>query len=259
MINRTLLKHGITAVIIAVLGLLALGSSATVTPTASASVPAPTGEREDFRVKVEYHIEPEIGVEAVANIGDTIFAKEWRKASVDYIRVNADAQIFVLNPGGKSSNGYPIPVQDGLYKPLFKQGNSIIYTDDGALAEINGRVSYRRDGSFYELLSLSSHIAGYTRETFAFDTSDEPVKKELIFTGVSGSTITLSYNESGRLIPIVVTYDMAKDKIIGYGGAAFEVVEYNNRSIKYKVISGFETPQEQGFMTPDQVITEARK
>jgi hypothetical protein len=240
MINRIWLKHGVTIVTIVVLGFLALGSSvmgpsARVTETAS---------REPFSVAVQYHIVPEIGAEVEANIGDSILQKEWRTASMSFI--------YLDKPLGNESMQHYIP--QGICKPVFKQGNSTIYqptvkVDGLHTSELtedqNGEVHWSGRGTpLYQ-------ADGYTKRTLTYDTSGN-FKEQLIFTGISGSVIRLSYRESDRTSPVEVTYDMAQDKVIGYKGASFEVIEYNNRGIKYKLISGFQTPKEQEFMTADQ-------
>lgn len=71
--------------------------------------------------------------------------------------------------------------------------------------------------------------------------SDKNFKQELVYTGKSGNNINIEYREfKGNLARPAfsqsLTYDISKDKVIGFRGALFEVIEATNSSIKYKVI-----------------------
>lgn len=69
-------------------------------------------------------------------------------------------------------------------------------------------------------------------------------KRELLYNGKSGTTIRLSYREFVRDLarPAFtqdLSYDIGTDRIIGFKGARFEVIDASNTAIHYKVLSGF--------------------
>ena len=72
----------------------------------------------------------------------------------------------------------------------------------------------------------------------------DSVKRELLYDGKSGTTLHLSYREFVKdmarpAFTQELSYDIRDDRIIGFKGARFEVIDANNRSIRYKVLSGF--------------------
>ncbi len=71
--------------------------------------------------------------------------------------------------------------------------------------------------------------------------SEKDFKQELIYTGKSGSNINIEYREfKGNMARPAfsqsLTYDISEDKMIGFRGALFEVLEATNSSIKYKAV-----------------------
>jgi hypothetical protein len=66
-------------------------------------------------------------------------------------------------------------------------------------------------------------------------------KQEIVYSGRSQNSITLLYREfkdnlARPAFSQELKYDISDDKIIGYKGARFEVIEASNVSLKYKVI-----------------------
>ena len=69
-------------------------------------------------------------------------------------------------------------------------------------------------------------------------------QQTLIYSGISGDKINITYRESSGSIvnPSFsnnVEYDLSKSKIIGYKGCRLEVVKATNQSIKFKLLSNF--------------------
>lgn len=69
-------------------------------------------------------------------------------------------------------------------------------------------------------------------------------RKELIYTGGGKKEITFSYREfvndyARPAFSQELKYDISDDKIIGFKGARFEVINSNNTEIKYKVLKHF--------------------
>lgn len=71
---------------------------------------------------------------------------------------------------------------------------------------------------------------------------DKPFRRELVYTGRSGKTISILYREfSGDLARPAFTqqlqYDIEQDAVIGYQGARFRVLSATNTELTYEVLS----------------------
>ena len=72
----------------------------------------------------------------------------------------------------------------------------------------------------------------------------DSVKKELLYDGRTGATVHLSYREFVRdfarpAFTQELSYDISTDHVIGFRGARIEIIDANNTSIRYRVLSGF--------------------
>ena len=81
------------------------------------------------------------------------------------------------------------------------------------------------------------------RQTVQADAPDS-VKKEILYNGRSGTTLRLSYREFVRdmarpAFTQDLTYDIRDDRVVGFRGARLEVLDANNTSIRYRVLSSF--------------------
>jgi hypothetical protein len=70
-------------------------------------------------------------------------------------------------------------------------------------------------------------------------------QRELVYSGISGSSVSLLYREFGNdpLRPTFsqeLKYDLASSRTIGFKGTRIEVVEANNTAIRYRVLSPLE-------------------
>lgn len=70
-------------------------------------------------------------------------------------------------------------------------------------------------------------------------------RRELIYSGISGSTVTLSYREFSRdfarpAFTQDLKYDLSQGTTIGYKGARFEVIKADNVSLRYRVLAHLE-------------------
>lgn len=68
------------------------------------------------------------------------------------------------------------------------------------------------------------------------------LKRELVYSGVAGTAIALSYREFLRdmarpAFTQELKYDLAQSDIVGYKGARFQVLKADNVSIQYKVLN----------------------
>jgi hypothetical protein len=72
----------------------------------------------------------------------------------------------------------------------------------------------------------------------------DSVKREILYDGRAGTTIHLSYREFVKdlarpAFTQELSYDIRDDRTIGFKGARFEVINANNTSIRYKLLTGF--------------------
>jgi hypothetical protein len=253
--NRVL-KHGAALTVLVIFGLLALGSGQQQASTKS------TEPREEIRLEVQYRTTPEIGVETEVTVGNSLIKSEWEEtAAVECIAVKAN----VVNNNDRSAP----PPPSGLYIPVFKQGDSTIYQLEGEprsgygiaeITETNGNLQIQYEVHTDKMNTTTGfrlNDGDFTRQSFKYDTSSD-FNKQLSFTGVSGTVIRFTYREPGLSEP--VTYDMADypEKVIQYLDASFEIVEYSNRSVKYKLLSGFLTPTQGKTMTPIEIVAIAK-
>ena len=71
---------------------------------------------------------------------------------------------------------------------------------------------------------------------------EKSFKQEIIFQGITGDEIKLSYREfknnmSRPAFTQDLTFDILKDKKVGFRGAIFEIIKASNTELKYKVLS----------------------
>jgi len=90
---------------------------------------------------------------------------------------------------------------------------------------------------------LPSNINGKIEDSREF--SDVSFKRELVYSGRSGNTITILYREfmndmARPAFTQEIKYDISSTKIIGYKNAKFEVIDADNVSIKYKTLEQLE-------------------
>jgi hypothetical protein len=69
-------------------------------------------------------------------------------------------------------------------------------------------------------------------------------QQELIYNGRSGDTLKFLYREISdnylrNAFTQDVQYDLRDGKILGFKGARIEIIEANNRFLKYRVIASF--------------------
>jgi hypothetical protein len=153
-----------------------------------------------------------------------------------------------------------IVVGNGNYRKVGADKNFEYYTTYtneksgkfGGSARIYGSITIRIEtktgttcfiGDGYKMCPTPAVKLEYTKST---DTSlsQTDLQQTLLYNGKVGNRINIGYREfRGDLARPAfsndVEYDLSESAIIAYKGASLEVIEANNRSIKYKVISNF--------------------
>lgn len=117
-------------------------------------------------------------------------------------------------------------VRGGIFIPDRADEQHAIFIDNYSTAI--EPITFKPDYDFTELTSIE----------------DGDFRQELVFTGRVGTVINLEYREfSGGLarpaFSQTVTFDIANDKVIGFKGAMFEVINVSNSSLEYRVLKHF--------------------
>lgn len=189
--------------------------------------------------EIEEYIIPRIGLESTAYLGDTLI-REGKTVTQDEISLykSFGTQHFTtFHPAGiytlygrkddlriyKSDEGY----MNGSYleyPQLIEDANGIVYRKT-----LTGQP---------ELKSTD-----YKKEQVTKDDS-EAYEQSLIYTGSEGNILKFTYREfindmARPAFSIDATYDYSKDNVLRFKGALLEVINFDNQSITYKLISGF--------------------
>ena len=197
----------------------------------------------------KYWIIPELNMEATSYIGDSLLREGTSSGS--------EALILKKDYGTMGVTAY---FTKGPYKFIGIATKSInskrrkvkVYQFDSAMPGMLGTVYPQlledEDGNvYYNSTTISTPLLKneYTKKTVV-DVDDYYFEQQLIYTGLEGKILKFTYREfvDGTARPafnIDATYDMSKENVIRFKGAIIEILNYNNQSIKYKIISGFKT------------------
>jgi len=187
------------------------------------------------------YIEPSIGSENTVYIGEPLL-KEGRTSAQD--------AIYLLVTHGK--RGWSAYHPAGVYKLIGKIDNSTLY--QGSTLETNGwtqvypQILEESNGDCYlKTNSGTKQLAksDFQKKKYVEETSDE-YQQTLIYTGRDDSVLKFTYREfmsdmARPAFTIDATYDLEGDKIIRFKGASLEVINVDNQSITYKLLSGFKS------------------
>jgi hypothetical protein len=233
--------------------IIIIGSAATLAGCAS----SPTVATRAYVPPAQIVHIPALNTEAEAEIGQTIISTanlsskevlilpkdvaEYRKAELLNNRWSGTTTVhagtlekrfdnedgsFFQDDSATFSFSTTIPCQCGIFVPKDKNKPSVIYT------------YHREIGSTgYDFGAVPVEATVKIIETW----SSGSFKRELIYGGQSGTTISISYREfaDGTARPAFtqdIKYDLAESKIIGFRGARFEVAKASNTSLRYKVL-----------------------
>lgn len=205
---------------------------------------------------------PELGKIITANIGDPMIST-LRVASLpaleltDDIIVNAAestdylivttlwAGLYVFSHKDDLGGTYfmskrVLPVTWKASKPKGKDNPSVNYKG-GIYIGANGSTSFYFiwEGRDLPTEVYPSAAIKYTATTAHIDLPAENLQKELLYSGLSQSTITLRYREYWRGVSRPdysqdVRYDISQGRSIGFRDSRFEVIEVSNTSITYR-------------------------
>lgn len=139
---------------------------------------------------------------------------------------NAEGSFFRSEGATFSFPTGTIPCQCGVFVPNDKSKPAVIY---------NYRVEIGARGYDFGVQPVS--VTFKTVESWGVNS----FKRELIYGGMSGNTLSISYREfsDGTARPAFtqdLKYDLSESKVIGFRGARFEVAKASNTVLKYKVL-----------------------
>ncbi len=117
---------------------------------------------------------------------------------------------------------------------------------------LQGSFHYSNDGKTIGLITnfyqaINAEAKGITRTTRP-SLSRDHVQRSLIYRGMSGTKIKLDYQEiwksikrpSGEALSI---HDLAQSRVVELHGARIEVVEANERTLRYRILRPFQSTE----------------
>lgn len=213
-------------------------------------------------VEEDVHV-PAVGATATAAVGDSIVS-HYRQRRQDVLRLG---QALTLRTGylPDPRYTYEISVPAGDYPAFAADANGARYyalgrwplvwiyqgkTSHSELAAIVIKVDSAGAASLLwtlyddpERTAVPVALEGAQQTTITEPApSVDGFRRELIYTGRSGSTLTLLYREfindmARPAFSQALQYDIGADSIVGYRGARFRVLAADNAGITYEVLA----------------------
>lgn len=215
-----------------------------------------SGNSVEFKTEIVKH--PKAGAISQANIGESIIATSKKiivptlileKSITHEGLFNGFTNIFFVKKGElelteENSEGrfFSSKKGIGIQSPggsVYLDGGIFVYDDETIPSEIyfknkyNGAVSTEKPSEIhYKIIDKD-------------EWSSESFIRELVYTGISGNTISVLYREyiKDMIRPAFtqeIKYDLKNSKIIGFKNARFEIIKADNASITYKTLSHLE-------------------
>jgi len=197
---------------------------------------------------------PAINAKTTVEIGEAMILSGFRK-SHDSLEVSEIVE--VQGKSGSLPVSYTISPGEYLKIGVLPEGDAYSIADrtdstivnKPILAEGVRAIIDRSESGQICLITLfkqqvfCSETTGVKRSAYSVSKPDT-LQKTLIYLGKSGNRITVGYREfndnmARTAFSNEATYDLGESKVIGYLGARIEVINANNTSITYKVLSEF--------------------
>ncbi len=199
-----------------------------------------TVKRNAAPLDIQQISEPEIGVPVTVSVGEQM------------VRQGTIAEEKVLIVHEKAGGGfYTVPAGEYLHVGYDEKDNfydkggitkAAIADPPSAIAVEKGQTSRLRVVTVYSY-APESYEASFAEGTRLSKRHDS-FQQTLIYSGRIGSKVNISYREfsNNTARPAFnndVEYDLDSSKVIGYKGARLEILDANNSSITFKLISNF--------------------
>lgn len=195
---------------------------------------------------------PSIGSEAIAYVGDAIL-KEGVETTTNTINLRETIGTYGWTAYYPQGNYKLVGISN---RALWHNGEKVF---DKEIVEVyqypqkltNGwdvvypEIIKRKDGSVYLQSGVLLESTKYTEKKI-IEEYDYYFEQLILFTGIEGDVLKFTYREFQNDLArpdftVDVSYDMKKDKILRFRNCAFEVLDYDNQCIKYRLLSGFKT------------------
>ena len=196
---------------------------------------------------------PKIGAESSVNVGDTLVS-QGSFSEHDAIQVHESIGLGLLNA---------YTITKGIFLKIGEQNDIEYYSinnnfdgggvlEKSALADPTKAVqAYKNENRICGISVFNGYVCSssgrYTRIKHPV-ASPNAFQQSIIYSGKVGNRIKFGYREfSGNTARPAfnndVDYDLGESKIVGYKGARIEVIDATNESIRYKLLSNFNTPR----------------
>jgi hypothetical protein len=193
-------------------------------------------------------VSPAVNTQATAELGQTIISKS-NLTVIPAIRLEKDASEVVNSPGRTTIRAGVISLFATNESGRFFRDYRATYTALGTtVANDTAGIFIPHDKSnppvvYHYAMGYKfggEPVAGIT-ETTTNKWSKDSFKRELIYSGVSQNTISISYREfvddiARPAFSQELKYDLSQGTTIGYKGARFEVIKANNTELVYRVV-----------------------
>ena len=194
---------------------------------------------------------PKIGVESSVNVGDTLVS-QGSFSEHDAIQVQENIDLGLLKPytitkGIFLKFGEKENIEYFSISNHFEGGGTI---EKAALADPPKAIqAYKGENKICGISIFNAYVCSsdghYTRIKHPV-ASPNSFQQSIIYSGKVGNRIKFGYREfSGNTARPAfnndVDYDLNESRIVGYKGARIEVIEATNESIRYKLLSNFNT------------------
>jgi hypothetical protein len=184
---------------------------------------------------------PEIGQLCTVFVGDPLI-KEGTLSTQNAILLLDDhgAQGWTaFHPAG-IYNRIAISDEYTLYQFSEQTPNGWTYVYPQIIEDRNGDVQLKMNAG-YSMLKREE----YEKKIITLDNQDT-FEQTVLFTGTNGTNVMFSYREFTNNVArpaftIDLSFDTRIDNLVRIKGARLEIVKYDNQSITYKLLSGFQS------------------
>ncbi|KLV00280.1 hypothetical protein ABT56_22735 [Photobacterium aquae] len=194
-------------------------------------------------VKVDYFSEPAIDDVVSVYVGDYML-NQGQATTMEYLTVanNIDGIGYDVPRGSYARVG---EYQGNSYfSPISTNGARVSFSplmDPPIAIHINNEKKVCITTPTYQVASCYDGKFKVENRTV---TDSQSFQQTLIYNGSVGKKINISYREFSNgtargAFTNDVEYDMSKSNLINYKGAKIEVIDYDNTSIKFKVMKHF--------------------
>jgi hypothetical protein len=190
---------------------------------------------------------PDIGTTNEVSVGEQMLA-QGISAQVKGVKFPLPFRVATIN---YAAGFYPESNEDDKYIYLFANGGEKREGYGYALPKKVFGIDVTASGMKFKVLKNEQRVCmGGNCANAQFSTSemtqtsDSDFQQTLLYNGANGNKIRLGYREfksdmARAAYSNDIEYDLTSSKIVAYKHAKIEVIQADNTSVKYKVISNF--------------------